>query len=234
MREERTDGGRRRWALEGPELPGGRLDAAVVAAAGAIAIAVVVTPGPAWAKALAAAGLALLAGLRIRSLRKAHASRGWVAVDELGIDRFDQAGAASVVRWGEAVGLTVLADPRRTRAVLAFTTPAQARYVSVRLRGAEPRVVKALLQHAVIVPEDDLPGGPSPQLLAPAAVELVREVAMRAAGALERIYLSDSRGGGIVLTALELRVGERVFDLTLPLEWRGVHFHEWGANADTL
>jgi hypothetical protein len=69
-------------------------------------------------------------------------------------------------------------------------------------------------------------------LSAEGAAALVRTVATRAGDALERIYLSDSRGTSIVLEPHTLRVGDKTIDLTAPLELRAFVFYE-GSSATT-
>jgi hypothetical protein len=49
-----------------------------------------------------------------------------------------------------------------------------------------------------------------------------------------RIFLVDSAGDGVALEGQELRVRDKVIDLTDPLEWRSFTFHETGTAAMTL
>src|SRR5262249_37873890 len=42
----------------------------------------------------------------------------------------------------------------------------------------------------------------------------------------DRILLTDARGAAITLDSRTLTLGERIFDLTAPLEWRSIVFQE--------
>jgi hypothetical protein len=91
-----------------------------------------------------------------------------------------------------------------------------------------------VLARAVTVADGDLQGDARVALGMSDAGRVVRTVAARCPAAFDRIFLSDSSGGGVTLDGNTLRVGERTFDLTAPLEWRGFMFHESGAHVATI
>jgi hypothetical protein len=108
----------------------------------------------------------------------------------------------------------------------------------VRIRGPEEAArARELLARASTVPDGDvvLGGEDDTDALSTASgLRLLDTVAVRAPGALERMYLTDPRGTEIVLEGHELRLGERKVDLTAPLEWRGFMFHESLGHLTTI
>jgi hypothetical protein len=203
-------------------------------------------PGPLVLRAIASVAI-FLGALFALSRRRARSpvAIGWVCVDADGIVRRDDAGARSIATWSEPFGLTVLANEARGRAILAFTTPTQTRYIHVRMApeaalhagaGAPGEVIDdgGVLARAVTVADGDLQGDARVALGMNDAGRVVRTVAAKCPGAFDRIYLSDSSGGGVTLDGGVLRVGERSFDLAAPLEWRGFMFHESGASVATI
>jgi hypothetical protein len=230
-----------RWPLEGPVAPRPR-DARVMLLALLLLVTAALAPVAVWARVAGAAVVVVLASALSwalwRARTKQRAPRGWMVLDGKGIVRVDgspKGGSVPIVRWDAPFGLSVLANHARTRAVLAFTTPEQTRHVTIRLgdppdQGALP----GALARAITVPDEDLPEDGRAPLGSASAAALVQAVAMRSPVAQDRIYLSDPSGARIVLDASELRVGERVFDLDAPLEWRGLMFHESGGNTATI
>lgn len=236
MRDGRSDGEARRWPLERIDpLPPGRERRTLLV----IALALVSTatlPISVSMHVLVGAATILVLGLPVWMLRRSRrAPEGSVAFESIGVVRHDSSGRVTLARWDEPFGLTVVANPARTRVVLAFTTLRQTRHVLVRVGGAaKADAAEELLSRAVSVPDGDLPAERRAPLSPSSAAELVGALAARSAGALERICLSDTDGKSVILDGKELRVGERVFDLEAPLEWRGLMFHESGANAGTI
>jgi hypothetical protein len=166
---------------------------------------------------------------------------GFVTIDDSGIARTDDGGTRPLARWGEAFGLTVLANEARARAILAFTTPTQTRYVHVRMQAAaagSPLPSNAdpfggagddlgLLARAVTVADGDLQGDARIALGVADAARVVRAVSSKSPAAFDRIFLTDAAGTSVTVDATQVKVGERAFDLTAPLEWRGFMFHEF-------
>jgi hypothetical protein len=160
-------------------------------------------------------------------------TRAWLVVDASGIERRgDDRGPsaiASLVRWSEPFGVTVLSDRTRRRLLLAFTTPERTRYIAVRVTLADAFAVRELCARAATVADVDIEsalGHARGALKTSDAVTLMRLLDARAPGALDRMYLSSPRGESIVLDRGTLTIGERAFDLNAPLEWRAFMFHE--------
>ena len=139
-----------------------------------------------------------------------------------------------VAKLAEPFGVTVLTSQARQRALIAVTTPTATRFIGVRLEGLLDREAAILLvERASIVADGDAlaaHASDAETLSAKDAVALLRIVRERAPGALERFYLSGTRGERITLDGTELRVEtadkSRLFDLEMPVEWRGFLFHE--------
>jgi hypothetical protein len=228
-----VDGERdRAWPLGGGrEAVSRRRDAMVI---GAIVVLVVLASAlklELWERVVLAT-IALGATYRFVDVLRARrllAPRGSVSADARGIVRRDAAGALALAEWRGSFGLTVLSNHVRERALLAFTTPEQTRYLTVRFSSPEDdALAKQLLARAATVPESDalVSYGDDASLRPDHALELLAIVEERSPGALDRLYLSGSRGEALVLEGKELRVGQRVFDLESALEWRGFMFHE--------
>jgi hypothetical protein len=161
--------------------------------------------------------------------RRLLAPRGSVTADVDGLVRQDPNGTLTLASWGGSFGLTILSNHVRERALLAFTTPEQTRYVTVRFSSPEDdALAKQLLARAATVPESDalVSYGDEASLRPEHALELLAVIAKHSPSAVERLYLSGSRGEPLVLEGAELRVGPRIFDLESALEWRGFMFHE--------
>ncbi len=236
MRDGRFDGEARRWPLERIDpLPLGRERRALLVLALVVA-STVTLPVSATMHVLVGFATLMAFGVPLWMVRRSRRMpEGSVTFESVGVVRHDGGGRVTLARWDEIFGLTVVANPGRTRVVLAFTTLRQTRHIPVRVGGAaKADAAEELLARAVTVPDGDLPAERRAPLAPSSAAELVRALAARSAGVLERICLSDTDGHSVVLDDKELRVGERVFDLEAPLEWRGLMFHESGANAGTI
>jgi hypothetical protein len=210
----------------------------------AAAVGIAFAPSRIGVGAKAAAGFVLAAigatrlAMMIRARPKKPPPAGWIAVDAKGLERSDASGSARLADWGARFGVTVIANESRDRGLLAFTTAEQTRYVRVRVTGAEAHAARDLFARASIAAESDVMlgarGADEPVLTATDALRLLEALRVRAADALDRILLSDSRGVPVVLDGDELRLGERIIDLRAPLEWRGFMFFETAGQMSTV
>lgn len=190
-------------------------------------------PMPLWQRAVlavvAVAGLIRVA-LALRA-QKARPNLGEIVLDDLHVERRSRRGTTELASFKSPFGLAVFADPRRTRVILAFTTPTSARYLTARLgdevEGAA-HADRALLSRAAAVAESDALGAQLDEatLSSTDAEALLAFVEKRSPEATERIYVSGPAGEPIVLERRALKVGAKVFDLTAPLEWKAFMFHE--------
>ena len=202
-----------------------------VVVAGAVLVAAM--PWTPWMRASVAMILVAGAGALYHALaRRRRPPAGWLVVDHQGVKR---AGKPPLVGWNDPFGVAVLANPDRTRLVLALTSPGATRFLSVRVLDAgDAAEAPMLLERAVSVAGGTLPTDDEAGLCAADAERLLATLASRSPGALERVYLSDATGEPVVLDRGELRFGARRFDLTAPLEWRAFVFQELGAHAATV
>ena len=222
------------------EPPRGR--AVVVGGIIAMALGVVLAPlpFPMWAR-IALAVVLLGAGLALYRLTRGteRRPRGWLSIDSGGVTRTDASGETALIRFGAPFGVTVLSNHARTRALLAFTTRAHTRYLRVHVGSQEQvSLARELLARASTVADGDLAlglaGDDETALRVADALRLLEAIEPHSRGALNRIFLSDSRGLQVVLEGDELTLGDRVVDLRLPLEWRGFMFHESIGHLTTL
>jgi hypothetical protein len=207
---------------------------------------VLVSPLPLWTRPIAVAGVLvvavlveLLRRLRARPLvpRKLGAS---LAVDAQGVWRLGNDGqSATLARWDEAFGVTVLANPSQTRGLLAFTSAARTRIVGVTIE--KPEVAdpsRRCFERAVPVADADLDdalgGTRNGCLTGRSASVLLAEIEKRTASAIGRIYLSDASGAKVTLEGTKLGAREKVIDLTDAVEWRSFMFHEGDLAAVTV
>lgn len=164
-----------------------------------------------------------------------RSSGAYVEADSDGLVRVTQAGRQRLAQWDTPFGVTLLASYGRATALLAFTTPAQTRYVPVRIDDRSEADDELLARIAVLADLDLLDGVThEAALTGPATAALIRRVEAREARALGRAYLSDATGTPIALDRATLALGERTFDLTSQLEWRPLMFHESAGQAGGL
>jgi hypothetical protein len=222
----------RAWPLGGGrEAISRRRDAMVLGAIVVLVALAIALKLDLWERVVLAA-IALGAIFRFVTVLRARrllAPRGSVSADASGLVRQDAAGTLALADWRGVFGLTVLSNHVRERVLLAFTTPEQTRYLTVRFSSPEDDALATrLLERAATVPESDalVSYGDDASLRPDHALELLAIVERRSPGALDRLYLSGSRGEALVLEGKELRIGQRVFDLESALEWRGFMFHE--------
>jgi len=150
------------------------------------------------------------------------------------------AGAAPlrVLDADQPFGVTLLASPRRERLVTLISSSAGTFYVGAAFDAVARRTFGDLVDRATIVASDEVgleaigPDG-EPLVLAPATLAaLIEELSTRSPGCLDRLFLTDARGGALALgprearEGRELRAGGRTFDLGATLEWRAFVFQE--------
>jgi hypothetical protein len=214
----------------------GLVATALVLSAMAVAVAPLGSWSPRWARAATAGALVALAAVASRMLgRRRHPPRGWLVVDDAGLHRVDRAARATLVDWKEAFGLTILASADRATMLLALTSPRATRYLPASVRDAEDAAgAPTVLERATTAASSDLRAGDASALCATDAERLYAEIARRAPGAVDRVFLSDAAGQAVVLDRAELRVGARRIDLMAPLEWRASLFQERGAQMASV
>jgi len=163
-------------------------------------------------------------------MRQRRRPRGSVTLDGSALVRHEPGASPAVLaELRVPFGITVLANHMRSEALLAFTTAEQTRYQRVRVSSpTDALAARDMLVRAITVPDADAVGsqGVESAMSATHAAELIRVAECYAQNALQRIYLTGSRGEDLVLDGTELKIDGRVFDLSLPLEWRGFMFHE--------
>jgi hypothetical protein len=200
--------------------------------AAALIVLVVLVPMPTAVRvgALVAIGPALAIAFAIQAHLRSHELTGWIVVDGEGIARERAGDVTRFTSWGAQFGVAVLSNESRDLGVLAITTKTATRYVPVRVMNDDDRAIArdlfvgpaALTEVDVRHVTRDAAGA----LSAEDAALVVSVIRARDPSALDRIVLSDPRGALVVLEGDELRAGDRVIDLTSPLEWRAFLFVE--------
>jgi hypothetical protein len=208
--------------------------AVLVAFAVAIALVRAVPMAP-WMRAALSVGVIGLAAVIHHFLRQKIPPPGYLIVGPEGVLRFERGRAAMLVDFDEPIGVAVFASVDRATFRVALTSPRATRYVGARVRDADDAAAApTLLERASTAADADLLSGEGSSLTAADGERLVAEIARRAPGALDRLYLSDAGGEPIVLDRAELRVGARRIDLCAPLEWHASLFQELGGYAVSL
>jgi hypothetical protein len=202
----------------------------------ALAVAVALGPGGQAVRAVAATAI-LLVGAALHWLlgRRVNEPRGWLVVDERGLRRLEGNKETRLVDWTDGFGATVLARADREAFALALTSATATRFVPVRVNDPADRAsAPTLLECAATAAESDLRADESTSLSAADAERLLRAIAERLPGALDRVHLVDAAGEPVVLERAELRVAGRRVDLGAPLEWRAFAYQELGAQSAWL
>lgn len=194
--------------------------------------------------------LAAVAGLVLARVRLAPERRAWLRWGrrpsakltsgqrrglELEGDRlsFRSAGRPqALLSTSSPFGVTLLATPRRERAVLLLTSASGTFYVGAHFDTDARRAAAPILDRATTVGGDDVglesiaPDG-DPLLIAPEDfVTLLDTLVARSPSCLDRFVLTDARGADLTLDGRALLVGDRSIDLDAPLEWRAIVFQE--------
>lgn len=185
--------------------------------------------------AAACAGAAAIAWSSRTKRPHARPSGSYLEAREDGLARVTPEGEKPMVTWNQPFGVSLLASYGRPYALLAFTTPTQTRYVPTRIDDRSEDDDGLLARIAVLADLDLVDGvAHDAALTAADGASLVRFVEARDKNALGRVFLSDGRGSPIALDRVTLSVGGRSFDLTSPLEWRALMFHESTGQAAAL
>jgi hypothetical protein len=184
---------------------------------------------------LTATGRAWLGRRRSPRLDDPGASRGPRRGLELEGDRlaFRSAGRLqAILSTSSPFGVTLLATPRRDRAVVLLTSATGTFYVGAHFDVEARRAAAPVLDRATTVGGDDVglesiaPDG-APLLVAPEDfVTLLDTLAARSPTCLDRFVLTDARGAELKLDGRALLAGDRSIDLDAPLEWRAIVFQE--------
>jgi hypothetical protein len=193
-------------------------------------------------RALVAAIAVLPLGFAARPSRKAHRASGTVIeANATGLVRVASVGpvssgdATTLLEWDRPFGVTLLASFGRPVALLAFTSRTQTRYVPVRIDDRTELDDELFAKIAVLADLDLVDGVAHEAALTSASgAAIVRHVASRDEAALSRAFLSDGRMKPISLDRATLSVGAKTFDLTSPLEWRSLMFHESAGQGAAL
>jgi hypothetical protein len=207
-----------------------------MAIAACASVVVLFLPVPRWAAGAAACVVALgvvaIAAERSRSRRFPKNPRAFLTIDAERILRArGESGGACIARWDEPFGVTVLANPPRSRGLFAFTSRERTRFVAVRVETpADADAARDVFVDAVAITDPDLDAALGANgescLSGTSAATLLAEVRKRSPASVGRIYLFDSGGGLVALEGEELRVRDKVIDLTDALEWRAFTFHD--------
>lgn len=138
----------------------------------------------------------------------------------------------TLLTTSEPFGVTLVSTASRDRAALSLTSAKGTFYVGATFDLAARQAFGGLLERAFTVARDEAgldaigPDG-EPVLLAPDAfASLLGSLVSLDGACVDRLVLTDARGAPLLLSARELRVGDRVFDLDAPLSWRGIVFQE--------
>lgn len=128
-------------------------------------------------------------------------------------------------------GVTVLATPKRDRAVALLSSASGTFYVGARFDGARGAASR-IFERCTTVGSEDAgleavgPDG-EPLLLSPDDLAaLVDTLLARSPACTDRFVLTDARGAALTLDGRALHLGDRQIDLASPLEWRSIVFQE--------
>lgn len=140
--------------------------------------------------------------------------------------------SALLLHLASPFGVTLLATPRRDRAVAVLSSASGTFYVGAPLDAQSRAAHAGLFDRATTVGSDDAgleavgPDG-EPLLLAPEDLAAFLDaLAAHSPACLERFVLTDAHGDELRLDGRCLHLGSRQIDLTTPLEWRSIVFQE--------
>src|SRR5262249_52992690 len=213
--------------------------ACAVGAAGALAL-FLFNP---WARLAMLVLLAISAAFAARFLSRVpteeeeeedeEASPRHLVVDEQGIVFEPSRGPGQqLLAFGRPFGITLFGNRARNRLAMAMTMNDRTVYFGARVLPEDRQGHRALLSWATTVSDDEAvldaagPDGQPLELRTRDVAALVDALLRADARALDRCFLSDTRGAPVVLDGNDLRVGRKGFDLGAPLEWRATLFQE--------
>ncbi len=140
--------------------------------------------------------------------------------------------SALLLHLGSPFGVTLLATPRRDRAVALLSSASGTFYIGTHVDPAARVAFASLFDRATTVGSEDGgleaigPDG-EPLLLAPAELAAFLDaLAAHSPACLERFISTDAHGDALTLDSRSLHLGDRQIDLTTPLEWRSIVFQE--------
>jgi hypothetical protein len=177
--------------------------------------------GPRRGLELSAQGLAFHPGVSPRA--RAHSPSGVGA---------GGAAAQPLLSAFGPFGVTLMAPLRRDRLIAVLSSPAGTFSVGASFDAAARRTFAGLLGRATTLGGDDGlleaigPDGDPLLMEAAELCSLVDALGRLDPGCLERLVLTDARGGALTLDSRKLHAGDRTVDLTVPLEWRPLLFQE--------
>jgi len=140
--------------------------------------------------------------------------------------------AYTLIELEAPFGVTLLASPRRERAVALLSSAAGTFYLGASFDAEARRAFAPLLDRAYTVAADDAcleavgPDGEPLLFTAEDLDALTDALAARSPTCGDRFVLTDARGASLTLDGRVLSVGDRAVDLTAPLEWRSIVFQE--------
>ncbi len=166
--------------------------------------------------------------------RRAADGRGLVVRSGSLVFHDDDRISSPLLDLREPYGVTLVAGPGRDRLIALLSSAGGMFYVGADLpEGTSSRERLApLAKQAITVLGDDAvlatlgPDGQPLLLDADDFAVLLRALVQRSPACLERVVLTDTRGGLLHLDGPALHAGGRTVDLTAPLEWRPIIFQE--------
>lgn len=140
--------------------------------------------------------------------------------------------ADTILSFGGAFGVTLVSAHRRDRLVAVLTSRAGTFTVGTCVSPESRAALAPLLDRASAVASDEvaleaIAGDGEPLLLSSDDfIALVGALEARNPSCLDRFVLTDTRGQELTLDGRCLTIGDRLVDLTSPLEWRSLVFQE--------
>lgn len=143
-------------------------------------------------------------------------------------------GDTVLVGDAQDLGVVRLVERSRQRMLFVFTRAGAVAHVGARLAGGKQPLVDEVTNGATVVPDGLLPDGAFAADRALGAVEamaLLIEVRRRAPAAIDRILCASTEGVALTVSGATLTSHDVVVDLSAPLVWRPLAFHETGGGV---